>query len=39
MYLMGEGAKFDMTIMVEKTDTYTIEFWFKADVEKFTTLE
>jgi hypothetical protein len=35
MYLGGEGVKFDISILVGKTDTYTIEFWFKADVEKF----
>ena len=33
MYLGGPGVKFDMTILVEKTDRFTVEFWFKADVD------
>lgn len=35
MYLGGEGAGFDISVFVEKTDTYTVEFWFKADVTAF----
>lgn len=35
MYLDDKGAKFSMAILVEKTDRYTVEFWFKANVEKF----
>lgn len=37
MYLGGEGVKFDISVLVGKTDTYTIEFWFKADVKNFET--
>ena len=35
MYLGGKGIKFDMSILVGKTNTYTVEFWFKADTQKF----
>ena len=36
MYLGGTGvdAKFSMAILVEKTDRYTVEFWFKPDPTK-----
>jgi len=38
MYLSGQGAKFDMSILVDQTNTYTIEFWFKADVASFSSV-
>lgn len=28
MYLEGEGAKFNMAILVDSTTEYTVEFWF-----------
>lgn len=35
MYIAGEGSKFDISILIEKTETYTVEFWFKANVTEF----
>jgi len=35
MYLSGEGVKFDISILIGKTETYTVEFWFKANVTEF----
>jgi len=35
MYLGGEGVKFDISVLIGKTETYTIEFWFKANVTEF----
>lgn len=34
MYLEGDGAKFSMAILVEKTQQYTVEFWFRANLEQ-----
>ena len=33
MFLQGEGAKFTMGVLVEETDKYTVEFWFKPDIK------
>ena len=35
MYIGGKGSKFEMTILVETTTKYTVEFWFKANVAEF----
>jgi len=32
MYLSGKGSKFSTAIFVNKTDSYTVEFWFKANI-------
>ena len=38
MYLGGPGAKFDISVLVDKTDEYTVEFWFKSDVASYANL-
>lgn len=34
MYMGGVGAHFAMTVPVEATDRYTVEFWFRPDIAK-----
>ena len=32
MYLQGPNANFEITIPVEQTDEYTVEFWFRPGI-------
>jgi len=34
MYFNGQGAGLNMDIVIEKTDRFTVEFWFRADLSK-----